>query len=97
MNAVARWGARVNLALAVFWVVAIWPTLALWKDSVLWVALMSLWANIASHIAAWLAARAEGSSDEVEAIARRVYELLTEANNEGDPPCTSALAPSSSS
>ena len=35
------------------------PTLLWWRESVLWVALMSIWANVAAHFAAWQAARAE--------------------------------------
>lgn len=62
MNAqrLARW----NLALAVVWAVAVIPTLVWWKNSILWVAFMSLWANVASHLAAWIAARAEHASEE---------------------------------
>jgi hypothetical protein len=70
--------AIVNLIAATLWVLAIYPTLVWWKQSVLWVALMSLWANFASHIAAWIAARAEMSTDQVERIACRVVELLQE-------------------
>ena len=51
--------ARVNWLFAATWTALIAPTLLWWRDSVLWVALMSLWANIASHVAAALAARAE--------------------------------------
>lgn len=49
---------EIHLILTIFWTVAIVPTLIWWKDSVLWVALMSLWANIASHLAAYTAAKA---------------------------------------
>jgi hypothetical protein len=55
----AQGWARLNWALAGLWTLLIAPTLLWWRDSVLWVALMSLWANIASHAAAALAARAE--------------------------------------
>jgi hypothetical protein len=41
------------------WVLLIIPTLIWWKDSILWVALMSVWANVISHGTAWQAARAE--------------------------------------
>ncbi len=46
------------------WVVLIVPTLIWWKDSVLWVALMSIWANIAAHWSAWQAARTESKQDD---------------------------------
>lgn len=48
------------------WVLAVIPTVVWWKDSVFWVALMSCWANIASHAAAWQAARVEARQDEIE-------------------------------
>lgn len=41
------------------WLVLVVPTLLLWRDSVLWVALMSVWANVAGHWSAWQATRAE--------------------------------------
>ncbi len=48
------------------WVGLIVPTLIWWKDSVLWVALMSIWANIAAHWSAWQAARTESKQDDNE-------------------------------
>jgi hypothetical protein len=45
-------------------VVAIVPTLLWWKDSVLWVALMSLWANIAAHWSAAKGAQAKKAAEE---------------------------------
>lgn len=47
---------RVHLALLVVWIVLIVPTMVLWKESILWVAFMSLYANIAGHWAAFEAA-----------------------------------------
>jgi len=40
------------------------PTVLLWRDSVLWVALMSVWANVAGHWSAWQATRAERSEED---------------------------------
>lgn len=45
------------------WFVAIVPTVIWWKDSVLWVALMSCWANAAAHFSAWQGARSEEASN----------------------------------
>lgn len=53
---------RLHAALAIAWIIAILPTMIWWKDSILWVALMSLWANIAAHAAAWQGTRAEESN-----------------------------------
>ena len=44
------------------WAVLLIPTLLFWKESILWIAAMSLYANFVGHFSAWDAARAE--SDE---------------------------------
>jgi len=51
--------AKVHLALAMTWAALLVPTLLWWKDSILWVAAMSLYANIASHLGGYEAARAQ--------------------------------------
>jgi hypothetical protein len=53
-----RW---VHLALAATWALLGIPTVVWWKESILWVAFMSLWANIVGHLSAYDAARAEAS------------------------------------
>lgn len=55
----ARFMRRFHFAMLLFWLVAILPTLIWLKESILWVALMSVWANIAAHFAAWQAAHGE--------------------------------------
>jgi hypothetical protein len=50
------------------WMTMVWfilavPTVIVWKESILWVALMSVWANIAGHWSAYQAARAEEEQD----------------------------------
>lgn len=50
---------QFHLGATVVWGLAIVPTLMWWHSSVLWVALMSVWANVASHFAAWQATRIE--------------------------------------
>lgn len=49
----------IHTALTFVWVALVFPTLFWWRESVMWVALMSLWANIASHWAAREAAKAK--------------------------------------
>lgn len=51
--------AKMHLVLTGMWIVLIIPTLLFWRESVLWIALMSIWANISGHAAAWQAARGE--------------------------------------
>lgn len=45
-------GDHVHDVLLVFWLLMIIPTLVWWKDSILWVAIMSLYANIETSAAA---------------------------------------------
>ena len=51
--------ARLNLILAAVWCLLIIPTLLWWSHSVLWVLVISLWANAATHFGAYLAAKAK--------------------------------------
>jgi hypothetical protein len=53
---------KFNLVCTVLWLVLILPTLLWWKNSILWVALMSIWANIVGHFSAYIAARSEQES-----------------------------------
>jgi hypothetical protein len=50
---------RFHLAMTVVWALLLVPTLIWWKDSILWVAAMSLYANVAAHWSAFQGARAE--------------------------------------
>lgn len=59
-----RWALRYrHLILAGVWAVLILPTIVWWRDSVLWVAFLSLYANIASEVAAHHALQAEKNGD----------------------------------
>lgn len=53
------WLRRIHACITVMWLCLIVPTVIWWKDSILWVALMSIWANVASHWSAWQATRSE--------------------------------------
>lgn len=44
------------------WLALTIPTLIWWRDSVPWLATMSVWANVASHFSAWQGARAEDAA-----------------------------------
>ena len=48
----------------VVWIFLIVPTLLWWKDSVLWIAVMSIWANVMGHFSAYQGARAEKKAEE---------------------------------
>ncbi len=49
---------KYHAIMVVVWALLIIPTMLLWKESILWVAFMSLYANFASHFAGLDAAKA---------------------------------------
>lgn len=55
---------RFHATATLTWLALTVPTVLLWRDSVLWVALMSVWANVAGHWSAWQATRAERSEED---------------------------------
>jgi hypothetical protein len=56
--------ARFHLAMMFVWAFLAIPTVLLWKESILWVAFMSLYANFVGHFSGWDAARAEENAAE---------------------------------
>lgn len=57
---------RCHLVPAVMWVGLAIPSLIWWKDSVLWVILISIYANIVGHLSGYSAARADQAAEESE-------------------------------
>ncbi|HGS4221265.1 TPA: hypothetical protein ACL9MW_003085 [Klebsiella pneumoniae] len=57
---------RCHLVAAVMWVGLAIPSLIWWKDSVLWVILISIYANIVGHLSGYSAARADHAAEESE-------------------------------
>ena len=57
---------RCHLVAAVMWVGLAIPSLIWWKDSVLWVILISIYANIVGHLSGYRAARADQAAEESE-------------------------------
>lgn len=57
---------RCHLVAAVMWVGLAIPSLIWWKDSVLWVILISIYANIVGHLYGYSAARADQAAEENE-------------------------------
>lgn len=54
--------ARFHRDATIAWVVAIVPTVLFWRESIFWLAFMSLWANVVGHWSAFQAARAEDAA-----------------------------------
>ena len=57
---------RCHLVAAVMWVGLAIPSLIWWKNSVLWVILISIYANIVGHLSGYSAARADEAPEENE-------------------------------
>lgn len=55
---------RPHLVLAIVWAVLAIPTVLVWHDSILWVAFMSIYAIIVSHLAADEADKAKHAAEE---------------------------------
>ncbi len=59
-----RYLRRFHAVATLVWAALVIPTVLLWAESILWVALMSVWANLASHFAGWQATRAEEEAND---------------------------------
>ncbi|MGH5968907.1 hypothetical protein ACRFL2_11695 [Klebsiella aerogenes] len=57
---------RCHLVAAIMWVVLAIPSVIWWKDSVLWVIIISIYANIVGHLSEYSAARADQAAEENE-------------------------------
>jgi hypothetical protein len=55
---------RFHLVMMLVWIALLPPTVVWWKESILWVATMSLYANFVGHFSGWDAARAESKADD---------------------------------
>lgn len=55
---------RFHAVATLLWLALVVPTVWWWRESVPWVAAMSVWANVASHFGAWQGARAEDAAEE---------------------------------
>lgn len=55
---------RVHAIATPIWFLLIIPTVLWWHDSVLWVGLISCYANAVGHFSAWQASRAEEAGEE---------------------------------
>lgn len=57
-----RYLRRFHATATVLWLALAVPSVLWWKESLLWVILLSVWANVASHFGAWQGARAEDAA-----------------------------------
>jgi uncharacterized protein YacL len=82
MKLTARLMARMHLALALVWAVLTIPTLLWWKNSILWVSLMSIYAIVISHLAAYSAAHAEKAASQALNESGEANKKITAQNKE---------------
>lgn len=54
---------RFHATMTILWVLLIVPTVLWWQNSITWVIVMSLWANIAAHAAAFQGSRSEKAAE----------------------------------
>ena len=59
----ASWWRRFHAGMTAVWFVLIVPTVAWWHDSILWLGLISCYANAVGHFSAYQGSRAEASND----------------------------------
>lgn len=59
----ARTLGRINGALAILWLALSVPAMIWWRDSVAFLVFVSVYANVAGHVSAWQAARAERATE----------------------------------
>lgn len=54
---------QFHASMTVVWLLLVVPTILLWRESILWVALMSVYACVIGHWSAYQAARAEENGE----------------------------------
>lgn len=57
-----RFWRLTHVWLAVVWTALAVPTFLWWRDSILWIGFMSIYAIVATHVSAYQAARSEEAS-----------------------------------
>jgi uncharacterized membrane protein YdbT with pleckstrin-like domain len=57
-----RYLRRFHATATIVWLLLVVPSVLWWKQSLLWIILLSVWANVASHFGAWQGARAEDAA-----------------------------------
>jgi hypothetical protein len=62
MRIPVRYLRRFHAVMTLVWLVLVIPSLLWWSQSLLWIILLSVWANVASHFACWQSARAEDAA-----------------------------------
>lgn len=59
---------RIHATLTIVWLALIVPSVLWWSESIKWIVLMSVWANVAGHFSAWQGTRAEQSTTDQKGL-----------------------------
>lgn len=54
---------KLHATLTIAWALLLVPSVLWWSESIAWVVIMSVWANIAGHFSAWQGSRAEDNNN----------------------------------
>ncbi|WP_273855239.1 hypothetical protein [Serratia liquefaciens] len=57
---------KAHLSMSFLWLILAIPSVIWWKDSVLWVIVISIYANIVGHLSGYTAARADEAAEASE-------------------------------
>lgn len=64
MGIPVRYLRRFHAVMTLVWLILVVPSVLWWKTSILWIIILSVWANVASHFGAWQGARAEDAASD---------------------------------
>jgi uncharacterized membrane protein YdbT with pleckstrin-like domain len=62
MRIPVRYLRRFHAVATLIWLALVVPSLLWWSHSLVWIILLSVWANVASHFGAWQSTRAEDAA-----------------------------------
>lgn len=71
---------RFHAVMMVVWFLAVFPTITSWKESIMWIAFMSVYAEFVGHFAGLDAARAEETTSKIQARIERKLDALLESH-----------------
>lgn len=57
---------KAHLTASVAWIILAIPSVIWWKSSVLWVIIISIYANVVGHLSGYTAARADEAAEQDE-------------------------------
>lgn len=77
---------KVHLSLAALWVALMPPTVLFWKDSVLWIGVMSCYALVGAHLASYQAAASAGVDEATRLKLNAIADALAHLMENSDPP-----------